>query len=727
MDLITFQKLSNQRKLALALRFAALGLALLLAIPFVGQQAATPQATSVVDDWSHHHLVFSSPGTLGDAVRTGTVDKWYKIISDTRYQMQQRRRSLGRRPVVAVPDFAAQTDIWSPSSKGPPGILNGKQALKKDWNTNLGSSAAASLTGVIGTLSGGISGTSTLTVDGVTFDASPPTQASASASFSANPTNGQTFGVSNSPNSETLTATGAAAASASGTFASEPSSGSTLTITGLGNTLILTANSSTSSSCTFTSHSSTVNFTRSSTASTDASRLAALISISGCGSAVGVGASATGAQVTITAVTIGSAGNNITVKTSSPNFQISAWTTLTNLAGGASLQSGSQFFAFTDSSGNALTTTQTAANLASAITNSTVGVTGSSTNAQVTITANTPGSSGNGITLTDALSNITWPATLTGGANGTTSGTLSPPTFAYWSGSTYVSSSQVATNIATAMNANSTVSAVLTAAANSPATNDLTLTAKTAGVSGNGSYTLAASNFSAFIPSTTSLSGGAAGVQPNTYPAKFSFSTATASCTSDFVVYPTGAPGATGAANIIAYNNLYTTGCTGTVPSVYWSYNTGTGYAVTTSPTISFDGSQVAFIQSNGATASLVLLKWEQNVNDSITLPEAPAVQSSASYRGCTAPCMYTITFSGTNDDTLSSPFYDYASDTLYVGDDNGNLHQFTGVFNGTPAENTTSPWPVNLGTNKLSSPVYDRTGTGDRSSLATSEACFTA
>ena len=41
------------------------------------------------------------------------------------------------------------------------------------------------------------------------------------------------------------------------------------------------------------------------------------------------------------------------------------------------------------------------------------------------------------------------------------------------------------------------------------------------------------------------------------------------------------------------------------------------------------------------------------------------------------------------------------------MGDDSGNLHQFTGVFVGNPAESG-NPWPVNLGTNKLSSPVYD-------------------
>jgi len=53
-----------------------------------------------------------------------------------------------------------------------------------------------------------------------------------------------------------------------------------------------------------------------------------------------------------------------------------------------------------------------------------------------------------------------------------------------------------------------------------------------------------------------------------------------ASC-SDFVVYPTGTAGATGAASIVAFSNLYS-GCSGTVPSVDWAYNTGG--MVTTSP-----------------------------------------------------------------------------------------------------------------------------------------------
>jgi len=132
----------------------------------------------------------------------------------------------------------------------------------------------------------------------------------------------------------------------------------------------------------------------------------------------------------------------------------------------------------------------------------------------------------------------------------------------------------------------------------------------------------------------------------------------------------------------------------------------------TTSPVLSIDGTQVAFVQVSGSTASLVLLKWSAN-SGTPTLPVTPTLATLATYRGCTAPCMVTLAFSGGPNDTFSSPYYHYNADTVYVGDDSGNLHEFTGVFAGTPAE-AGSPWPVNLSaSSKLSSPVYDN-GTGN-------------
>jgi hypothetical protein len=208
--------------------------------------------------------------------------------------------------------------------------------------------------------------------------------------------------------------------------------------------------------------------------------------------------------------------------------------------------------------------------------------------------------------------------------------------------------------------------------------------------------------------------GPNATVGAGNYPAKFSFDITTANCASaaqpDFVVFNTGV-GTSGQASIVAYDNLYS-GCSGgvDVPTTYWAYNTGG--AVVTSVTLSVDGSQVAFVQTPTLSthANLVLLKWQPTADGAVsTNPDPINIVTASAYPTCTLPCMTTLPFSGTANDTLSSPFYDYFNDALYVGDDTGSLHKFQPVFTtGTPAEVATG-WPVLLATGlKLSSPVYD-------------------
>ena len=210
--------------------------------------------------------------------------------------------------------------------------------------------------------------------------------------------------------------------------------------------------------------------------------------------------------------------------------------------------------------------------------------------------------------------------------------------------------------------------------------------------------------------------GAGATVGAGQYPAKFSFSATTDSCANDFVVFNTSLAGATGQASIIAYNNLYV-GCPGTPPSVYWAYDTGG--TISTSVTFSLDGNQLAFVQAQAGVATLVMLKWKASATQTATTPMVLTSTAVASYRGCSAPCMTTIPFQATvttdptPTDSNSAPYYDYTSgsDTLYVGDDAGYLHKFTGVFAGTPAETvvtTPAPWPVQVATAKLSSPVFD-------------------
>jgi hypothetical protein len=209
-------------------------------------------------------------------------------------------------------------------------------------------------------------------------------------------------------------------------------------------------------------------------------------------------------------------------------------------------------------------------------------------------------------------------------------------------------------------------------------------------------------------------SGGSVGA--GNYPAKFSFSSTIANCGGaaqpDFVVYSTGQAVSGTQATIVAYDNLYN-GCGGTVPSVYWAYNTAG--QILTSPVFSRDGSQVSFVQTAGGVGSLVLLKWQASASETVGSPGVPTLVVPALYSACVTPCMTTIPLEDgsllTTNDTTSSVFYDYVGDTAWVGDSRGWLHQFTSVFLGTPAEVRTSPWPVQvnpLGPLPLTSPVHD-------------------
>ncbi len=261
-------------------------------------------------------------------------------------------------------------------------------------------------------------------------------------------------------------------------------------------------------------------------------------------------------------------------------------------------------------------------------------------------------------------------------------------------------------------------------------------------------------------------------VQPNAYPAKWGQSLTASSCFFDFLAYPTGVAGSPSSASIVAFNNLYNPSCneTGAVPATYWAFDTGG--TISTSPTVTMDEStQLAFVQVSGSSASLVIMKpyfvvqatvtdglfdititsgtitsadvgkavfgggmdigttikavngstvtLSKLVQDTYTADNLVIVQpgtlgapfsltsqaSGDAYHTCTAPCMLALPLSG--GDTFSAPFYDYNDDVMYVGDDSGNLHMFTHVFNGSPSE-VTSSWPVNLGSNSLTSPVYD-------------------
>lgn len=195
------------------------------------------------------------------------------------------------------------------------------------------------------------------------------------------------------------------------------------------------------------------------------------------------------------------------------------------------------------------------------------------------------------------------------------------------------------------------------------------------------------------------------------FPAKYSFSPiGNPDCTNDFVVFPVTGAGSATHQNITGLNNLYKTTCTGTVPTVLFSYVVGTGI-MRTSPVLSLDGSKVAVVESinNGARFHVITLDKRGNAG----CPNATPCNGNA-YNTPVAPGTHnnavdtTITLSGGVTVTISSPFMDYKNDIAYVGDNTGKLHKITGVFKGTPTE-AGAPWPVTVAAGTtLTGPVVD-------------------
>ena len=174
--------------------------------------------------------------------------------------------------------------------------------------------------------------------------------------------------------------------------------------------------------------------------------------------------------------------------------------------------------------------------------------------------------------------------------------------------------------------------------------------------------------------------GSGATIGATNFPAKYSFNNSLAVCFGgggqpDFIVYGTNQPGSSSHGDIVAFTNLYN-GCPNDPkPAAYFSYNTGG--AVLTSPVLSLDGTQLAFTQTAGTAASLVLIKWNAFDGPGVQTPVTLTSTDPASYAACpTRPCM--TTFALNANDTNSSVYYDYGNDSIWVGDDAGKLHQFT-------------------------------------------------
>jgi len=199
------------------------------------------------------------------------------------------------------------------------------------------------------------------------------------------------------------------------------------------------------------------------------------------------------------------------------------------------------------------------------------------------------------------------------------------------------------------------------------------------------------------------VSLGSGAVAANMSPAKYGFDVNGApDCTNDYAVFALNVAGVTGGqANVVAFNNLYTgttpvNGICGTGnPSFLFSYNGSTaGGKVLTSPIISLDGKRIAYVESAAGSAIFHVLIWKSGEGSSSTNAVAPTQTGS-----CTigSSCLKSLTYSASASNSISSPWYDYHTDKIYVGSDDGKIYRIGCVFSCPLNTNPSVDWTYTL------------------------------
>ena len=169
------------------------------------------------EDWSHHHLLFSSPTT---------TEQSFRLANDTRYVQQWVRRYLSQGRTAAGPPAA--------TTRVPIIELLRDQGL---WGRSLsgtGSAWASPGTGRLYPAKFGFYDTTSIQAaaaprspDYVVYGLKSGTIASTTGTFTGHPTNGQTVTIGGSA---VLTASASTAATGTVTFNSEPLYGDTVTV-----------------------------------------------------------------------------------------------------------------------------------------------------------------------------------------------------------------------------------------------------------------------------------------------------------------------------------------------------------------------------------------------------------------------------------------------------------------------------------------------------------------
>lgn len=613
----------------------AVGLCILMSA-----QRARAQRVALTEDWTSKHVIFSSsPGSFQEAMKAGSFEQWYRLVNDPRLYLQRIKRSAAPRLLIPATDGSSEAKeplftLTSQRTHGgpkPPPVPPPKQNPKPqgDWSYFLGTVSGARVqpANYPAKFTFDVNGARDCTNDYVAFALNQTASSTQPSIIAFNK----------------LYSGPATAATALGTVSNNGiSAGQTVTIKNGGTTLNLTASAPTPATGTATFNGNPSN--------DDQITVGATIywfekGTNGGGSG-NCGHSGVGPCIAKGGTAAQEASN---LKAALDN----------NSAECGYIQSGESTCLFGLPAG------------ANPLVSSTV-----SPLTQVNLTATTAGSAGFTLTSTNTTN---LPVSYTAGSDGSTSGV----NFPYWSGSAFATTTQVAINIAAAINRGTNGSSVGLTPATSSA-NTVTVTAATAGTGGN-AITLATTLTDFTWASSTLVGGNVAGTSP----------------------------------------------CTSIAPGVMWAYQAGSSAtAILTSPVISGgpylpsneQGTMVAFVEKGSSSAILHVLKWKsgQGTSGSTIAPVVPDTTCTAAstctpsgtWAGClggSTSCMFNLTYS-THTNSNSSPFYDYTNDAIYVGDDSGYLWKITGVFNGTPAR-AAAPWATGVTVHSgciLTGPVLD-------------------
>jgi hypothetical protein len=217
--------------------------------------------------------------------------------------------------------------------------------------------------------------------------------------------------------------------------------------------------------------------------------------------------------------------------------------------------------------------------------------------------------------------------------------------------------------------------------------------------------------------------GLAVGETPAIYTANYS----SPSCSKDFAVFTIDATPASSQANLVALDNLYSTGagtgfCTTTAPTFMFAYDIGSGPSPL-SPVLSLDGTRVAWIENRPGTTPTAYLHvtiWVAGQGGAATAAVVPS--GTFSNGACTpagSACDIALSYTNTtangctatpSTNTHSDIYVDYGSDGAYVGADNGLLYHIKNIFSTTTSPSVDFCTTVNTSaaTGNISGPVYD-------------------